>query len=129
MSPPAGRDVYIGLHPVAFAGWTGMLVTMLNLIPAGSLDGGHIARTVLGPEAQTALGIAASMGIVFLSLLFPGFYGGWYIPMALLALFMALSYRHPGALNKISELSPGRKIALIIPIIIFSICILPIPLP
>jgi len=49
--------------------------------------------------------------------------------MALLALFMALSYRHPGALNRISALSPGRKVALIIPIIIFSMCILPIPLP
>jgi len=129
LSPPARPDVHVWLHPVAFAGWTGMLVTMLNLIPAGSLDGGHIARTILKPEAQMALGIAASMGIVFLSLLFPDLYGGWYIPMALLALFMALSYRHPGALNKISELSPGRKAALAIPAIIFSICILPIPLP
>ena len=129
LSPPARPDAHIWLHPVAFAGWTGMLVTMLNLIPAGSLDGGHIARCVLNPEAQTALGIAAAMSIVFLSLLFPELYGGWYIPMALLALFMALSYRHPGALNKISDLSPGRKMALIIPIIIFSMCILPIPLP
>ena len=129
LSPPAMPDVHIWLHPVAFAGWTGMLITMLNLIPAGSLDGGHIARCVLKAEAQTVLGIAASMGIVFLSLLFPELYGGWYIPMALLALFMAISYRHPGALNKISELSPGRKMALAIPIIIFSICVLPIPLP
>jgi len=129
LSPPAMPDVHIWLHPVAFAGWTGMLITMLNLIPAGSLDGGHIARCVLKAEAQTVLGIAAAMGIVFLSLLFPDLYGGWYIPMALLALFMAISYRHPGALNKISELSPGRKMALAIPIIIFSICVLPIPLP
>jgi len=129
LSPPAGPDAHIWLHPVAFAGWTGMLVTMLNLIPAGSLDGGHIARCVLKPKAHMALGIVAAVGVIFLSLLFPGLYGGWYIPMALLALFMALSYRHPGALNRISALSPGRKVALIIPIIIFSMCILPIPLP
>jgi len=114
------------LHPVAFAGWIGMVITMLNLIPAGSLDGGHIARCVLGPDAQRALGIAASIGLLLVSLLPP--YGGAYVLMAILALFMALQ-RHPGPLDDVSGLSSARKGILLLPTIIFLLCIAPLPVP
>ncbi len=125
----AGEEVHITLHPIAFAGWTGMLVTMLNLIPAGSLDGGHIARCFLGPREQKILGVSASLFIVFLSIAFPGLYGAWYMPMAFLALLMALSYRHPGPLDDVSSLSAWRKALALVPAVIFVLCLFPIPVP
>jgi len=53
------------MHPVAFAGWVGMLVTTLNLIPAGQLDGGHMMRAMLGPKSVY---VSAVMPFILLSL-------------------------------------------------------------
>ena len=51
------------VHPVVFGGWVGMLVTVLNLLPVGQLDGGHILRAVVGPRQETLS--AAVPGLLF----------------------------------------------------------------
>ncbi len=60
---PENHDIF--LHSVAFAGWIGMLVTMLNLIPVGQLDGGHIAYAVLGRKRHRKIASVILPGLLF----------------------------------------------------------------
>lgn len=97
------------MHPVAFAGWVGMLVTALNLIPAGQLDGGHIIRAMLGPRAEY---ISALMPFILLSLgLFVYFVmeqNGtmWVFWGLFIALFAASG--HPEPLDDSKDIDRGR---------------------
>jgi membrane-associated protease RseP (regulator of RpoE activity) len=62
---PDGQDVQ--LHPTADAGWVGLLITMINLLPWGQLDGGHIAYALLGErQHQLARWVRASLLVLFL---------------------------------------------------------------
>lgn len=109
---------YVLLHPVAFAGWVGMLVTMLNLLPAAMLDGGHTARAVFGEKVAGAL---TMLSIVYLVLS-----GFW--PMAIFVLFISGS-RHPGPLDEVSSISTSRKILAIALVAILVLCSFPPQLP
>ena len=102
---------YILLHPVAFAGWVGMLVTMLNLLPAAMLDGGHVSRSLFGEKTRTVL--------TFLSIILLVVEDFW--PMAIFVLFISM-YRHPGPLDDVSALSRRRKLLAIGLIVVFVLC-------
>lgn len=92
----------VAIHPLAFAGWVGLFVTAINLLPAGQLDGGHIARALLG-ERQSMVSWAALLLLVGLSV----FYTGWLI---FAFLILIIGVRHPPPLNDLSHLDAGRKI-------------------
>jgi len=115
--PPSGVGEIIMLHPVAYAGWVGMIVTMLNLVPSGMFDGGHVARSVVGDNAHR---IVSYLGIALLAI------SGWW-PMALLALFFS-STKHPGPLDDVSKLTNLRKIGAIILVCVFILSVVPIGL-
>lgn len=103
--PPAPSGTpyaYIMLHPVAFAGWVGMFVTMLNLLPAAMLDGGHVSRSLFNEKTRTVLTYLSVLSLVFISL-----------PMSIFVLFMSMS-KHPGPLDDVSSLSTSRKIVAIV---------------
>ena len=95
-------------HPVVLAGWTGFFVTALNLMPAGQLDGGHIARALLGPKAN-----GLSYTVIFLLIIMtfygiPGFgppFSGWAI-YAILIFFLGTS--HPPPSEELSSLDNSR---------------------
>jgi len=110
VAPPPGQYAYIMLHPVAFAGWVGMLVTMLNLVPAAMLDGGHVARSLFGEKVRLVL---TAVSIVALFLVSP--------VMAVFVLIMAF-YKHPGPLDDVSSLSTGRKLLTIGLVAILVLC-------
>src|SRR5438034_467575 len=60
-------------HPLAFAGWVGLFVTAINLLPAGQLDGGHVARALLGSR-QLYLSWSAVAILFGLSFFYPGWF-------------------------------------------------------
>jgi membrane-associated protease RseP (regulator of RpoE activity) len=69
---PEGHDVM--LHPVAWAAWIGFLVTMLNLLPVGQLDGGHVAYALLG-ERQNVVSARLHLALVGLGIAVSAYYG------------------------------------------------------
>jgi membrane-associated protease RseP (regulator of RpoE activity) len=117
-TPFGGTDVF--LHPVAWAGWAGLLVTALNLIPAGQLDGGHILYSLLGKRADIILPIVL-FGIGALGF----FWSGWWL-WVFLILFMGRTHAQP--LDQITNLDNGRKLLAIFGLVIFIMVFIPVPL-
>jgi membrane-associated protease RseP (regulator of RpoE activity) len=105
--PPFGYELVIKLHPVAIAGWVGMFVTLLNLMPAAMLDGGHVSRSILGEKTRSVLTVLSIIYLVFVSL-----------PMAIFVVFLSM-YKHPGPLDDVSGLSVKRKLLAIVLLVIF----------
>lgn len=116
--PIGGMDVTI--HPIAWAGWAGMMVTAFNLIPAGQLDGGHILYSLLGRKMQTLLPIVL-VGLVVLG----WFWNGWWI---LAFLIFMLGRYHAEPLDQITTLDRPRKLLAILGIVIFILTFIPVPL-
>jgi membrane-associated protease RseP (regulator of RpoE activity) len=110
-APPGG---ILLLHPVAFAGWVGILVTMLNLLPAAMLDGGHVARSTVGEKLRYVLTVLSILYLVVEE----------FYPMAVLVFLISL-YKHPGPLDDVSSLSLGRKVLSIALVGIFVLCVIP----
>lgn len=116
--PFGGTDVFI--HPVAFAGWAGLLVTALNLIPVGTLDGGHITYALFGEKIRKAypfiLGLLAALGLVWST---------WWL-WALLLLWLGRVHAEP--LDQITELDPPRRAVGWFAILLFALVFSPVPM-
>lgn len=113
--PPPGSGSFIWMHPVVWAGYIGMIVTMLNLMPIGQLDGGHIAHLLLGERTRLVVSF-----IAILALLLAGY---WL--MAILA-FLIARIRHPDPLDGVSNLSTSRKLSTLLAILIFVLSLVPL---
>jgi len=124
--PSNGEDVW--LHPVAFAAWAGLLVTMINLIPVGQLDGGHVSYALLGRRAQR-------LGYIVIGMM--AAWGGWLLAggneagmfwLTWAFLNLLINPRHPPPLNDTTRLD-GRRVALgLLMLVIFVLTFMPAPL-
>ncbi|MGC8912554.1 MAG: site-2 protease family protein [Thermoplasmata archaeon] len=109
-----------GIHPMAIAGWVGLFVTAINLLPAGQLDGGHIVHALLGTNARY-LGYIAIFAMLIMSFIYPG----WLL-FAFLVIILGL--RHPPPLNTVSKLDSRRKLVGIFAIFILLSSFVVVPI-
>jgi membrane-associated protease RseP (regulator of RpoE activity) len=117
--PAGGTDVM--LHASAWAGWAGLLVTALNLIPAGQLDGGHALYVLIGKEKMKKL-----YPVLLVILIGLGFvWTGWWLWAAILFIFGRV-YAEPA--DQITGLDGKRKALAIFALIIFILVFVPVPL-
>jgi membrane-associated protease RseP (regulator of RpoE activity) len=115
--PIGGLDVM--LHPVALAGWAGLLVTFLNLIPAGQLDGGHVLFSVFGKHVNRVLPV-----ILVVTALLGFFWSGWWLWTFLI---FFLGRTHAETLDQITPLDPRRKAVAVLMLVIFLLVFTPVP--
>jgi len=116
---PEGYDIM--LHPMAFAGWAGLFVTALNLMPIGQLDGGHILYALFGHKSDTIYKFMMIAFIITCAL----WYQGWLLLILLLLWF---GYRHPAPENDFVPIDTKRKILGYATFVIFVISFVPKPL-
>lgn len=117
--PFGGLDVTI--HPVALAGWGGLLVTALNLLPAGQLDGGHVIYVLLGRNRARRL---LPFVLTFTFLL--GFVSpSWWLWTLLISVFGRVNAE---PLDEITPLNPARKALAVAAMVLFVLVFTPVPL-
>lgn len=114
------------LHPVGFAGWVGLLVTAINLVPLGQLDGGHVAYALLGRRAR----LLSRIMVGFLIVMGLFFHLTWLILAAVLLFFefrSKMRLRHPPVLDEDAPLGTRRTILSIVILLIFILSFIPDP--
>lgn len=117
---PPGTDVI--LHPIAYAGWVGLFITSLNLLPAGQLDGGHIIYSLFGPHSKIIFRLTL-LGITLICFIYNL---GWLL---LVIILFFIGYKHPPPLDDHTPLDWRRKIAGSIAFLIFFATFTPVPFP
>lgn len=114
LHPDPSADVLF--HPAAFAGWFGLLVTAINLLPGSMLDGGHVTRGLFGARAHLVLSVvAAGVAIAF----------RYWLMGLLILLLLSMRRGHPGPLDDCSPVSLSRKVIGVVLVVIFALSVVP----
>lgn len=119
----AGGEGALLLHPLAFAGWLGLFVTALNLIPLAQLDGGHILYALLGARqryvALAFLGVLLWLG---------SSWWGWWMWVVLILVLGRGSVRHPAVFDPSFPIDAPRRRLGWACIIVFPLIFVPVPI-
>lgn len=107
-------------HPSLMAGWFGLFVTALNLMPLGQLDGGHALYALFGRRTRwlrlPLFGVCVALGFRF---------PGWWVLSALVLVF---GLRHPPVVDEETGVGRGRVAVAILVLLILVLCFVPVPL-
>ncbi|HYO57559.1 site-2 protease family protein [Archangium sp.] len=117
---PAGKGLQE--HPVVIAGWFGLLVTLLNLIPVGQFDGGHLAFALWGKHARW-VGKGMALVLLFLTLFYTVTWGPW-----LLVATKVVGFGHPEVTQPAEPLGLGRKLVCAVCFLALAGCAMPVPI-
>jgi membrane-associated protease RseP (regulator of RpoE activity) len=121
-SVPDGYSV--NLHPMAMAAWFGLLVTAMNLMPVGQLDGGHIAYAVFG-----RLSSHITLGALVVILGLAAFSYSWIVwAVLLLVMLRVFGRHHPPTWDEDVPIGRGRVIVAAVTLLIFVACFTPTPI-
>ena len=118
------ESLSLNLHPMALAAWFGLLVTALNLLPIGQLDGGHVAYAVFGRRSffLTVAAIGAGVGLCFYSL-------SWIVWVALIIVLLSIfGWRHPPTWDDHVPLDRTRLWLAALAFAAFAVCFTPAPM-
>lgn len=130
-----GEDVL--MNQATFGAWIGLLVTALNLLPVGQLDGGHTVFALLGNRARyvniavlVMMAVLGCLGLPFVQEWIPGLesigFAGWFVWLGLI--YLIIGPYHPPALDDVTELDQKRRWIGYLVIIIFILTFTPVPL-
>jgi membrane-associated protease RseP (regulator of RpoE activity) len=115
------NDTYdVFMNQMTLAGWLGLLVTGLNLIPVGQLDGGHVLYSLVGRYARRAY-YPVIGGMVVLAVMAPQIWGFWVV----ILFFLGRLYAPP--LDDITTLDPRRRAVAIATLVVFALTFVPLP--
>lgn len=115
-------DQNITLSPIGLAAWFGLLLTAINLLPIGQLDGGH-ATYALFREKAHRLSSVAFFALLPMSLLAPS-----WLFFALFTYLLGIRRPHPPTVHDETPLSPSRKVMGVVGLITFAVCFTPEPI-
>jgi len=123
-----GHDPTVSVgNPFFYAAWVGLLVTALNLIPSGQLDGGHAIYAVLGKKAHFFTGRIAFVIMSALSIIGFVFYNSPSGFLVAVLLGVMLRVRHPDPYDQ-TPLDTKRKLIALLTLVIFVLCFTPFPI-
>lgn len=113
-------DQAIALHPAAVAGYIGLIITALNLMPVGQLDGGHMVHAMFGQGKALIIGQITRVLVIMLA-----FVRGEFLLWAIILIFMPVTDQP--ALNDVTELDNKRDFLGLLALLLLIVILLPLP--